>query len=267
MNIPFEKCYNLDSRNMIVKEIEAKSVLTKSRIEGVPYCLNPYVGCQHGCAYCYARFMKKFSGHTEPWGNFVDVKINAPQVLEKQLNKAKKECVSISTVTDPYQPLEKKYGITRKCLEILLQHEFPVSILTKSPLVLRDIDLLCSFPDVEVGITITTDNDEIRRIFEPRVPTIAQRLETLKGLHEKGISTYVFIGPILPMNPDELASLIIPYANRILIDKLNYSYLVEKIYQHYKLVHALTNAYFKEVIDRLQSVFDRNGIEVTNAAE
>lgn len=252
---------------MIVKEIESKSILTKSRIEGVPYCLNPYVGCQHGCAYCYARFMKKFSGHTEPWGNFVDVKINASQLLEKQLKNAKKDCVSISTVTDPYQPIEKKYEITRKCLEILMRYDFPVSILTKSPLVLRDIDLLHSFPNAEVGITLTTDNEGIRRIFEPRVPTIAQRLDALKELHEKGISTYVFIGPILPMNPDELALQISPYANRVLIDKLNYLYLVEKIYQHYKLAYALTDAYFKEVIERLQSAFNRNGIEVTNAAE
>lgn len=252
---------------MIVKEIETRSILTKSRIEGVPYCLNPYVGCQQGCVYCYARFMKKFTGHREPWGDFIDVKINAAEVLEKQLRRARKDCVSISTVTDPYQILEKKYEITRKCLEILLNHEFPVSILTKSPLVLRDVDLLRLFADAEVGITITTDNDEIRRIFEPRVPSIAQRIDALKELHEKGINTYVFIGPILPMNPDKLVSQIIPYANRILIDRLNYSHLVEKVYQHYKLAYALTDAYFQEVIGRLQLAFDHRGIEVTNAAE
>ena len=170
---------------MIVKEIEVKSILTRSKIEGVSYCLNPYVGCAHACGYCYARFMKKFSGHTEPWGDFVDVKMNAPQVLERQLKTAKKECVSISTVTDPYQPVEKKFQITRRCLEIFIKHKVPVSILTKSPLVSRDLDLFSCFPDSEVGISITTDNDTIRRIFEPRVPTIDQRCEALKLFHNK----------------------------------------------------------------------------------
>ncbi|MFQ6120385.1 MAG: radical SAM protein, partial [Methanosarcinales archaeon] len=178
---------------MRIKEIKVKSILTRSRIPGVLYCLNPYTGCQHGCKYCYARFMKKFTGHLEKWGDFVDVKINAPAVLEKQLKTAKKEFISISTVTDPYQPLERIYQITRKCLEVLLKYQFPVSILTKSPLVLRDIDLLSQFHDSEVGVTITTGNDAIRKIFEPRAPSINQRIEILKGFHNQGVKTYAFI--------------------------------------------------------------------------
>jgi len=92
---------------MLIKEINVKTALTKTGIQGFDYCLNPYVGCGHACRYCYASFMKRFTGHIEPWGDFVDVKINAPQVLRKQLQRAKPGSVLISTVTDPYQPLEK----------------------------------------------------------------------------------------------------------------------------------------------------------------
>ena len=123
---------------MDVKEINAKSVLTKSNLPESDYCINPYVGCLHGCKYCYARFMRRFTGHKEKWGEFLDVKINAPQVLEKELSrkKRKKGRVLLGRVTDAYQPVERKYKITRELLKILLRHQFPVSILTKSDLVL-----------------------------------------------------------------------------------------------------------------------------------
>jgi len=125
---------------MIVKEILCKSVLSKSGISSVDYAVNPYVGCQHGCVYCYARFMKRFTGHGEEWGEFVDVRVNAPQVLTRELSRTAKGVVLLSSVTDPYQPLEKKYELTRKCLQKLLMYQFPITILTKSTLVLRDLD-------------------------------------------------------------------------------------------------------------------------------
>ena len=128
--------------SLIIREIKAKSILTKSGIPGVDYCVNPYVGCSHGCRYCYATFMKRYTGHTEAWGSFVDVKIHAPEILQRQLKRASMGRVMISSVTDAYQPIESKYKLTRQCLEILLQSQFPVDILTKSPLVLRDIDLI-----------------------------------------------------------------------------------------------------------------------------
>ena len=110
---------------MIVREIECQSILTKSGIEVVDYALNPYVGCGHGCVYCYARFMKRFTGHKEEWGEFVDVKINAAEVLARQMRRAKRGNIAFGTVTDPYQPLERKYEITRACLEVLTAHDFP----------------------------------------------------------------------------------------------------------------------------------------------
>ena len=221
--------------SLIIREIKAKSILTKSGIPGVDYCINPYVGCAHGCRYCYATFMKRYTGHTEPWGGFVDVKINAPEILQRQLKRAKRGRVLISSVTDAYQPIESKYKLTRQCLEILLQSQFPVDILTKSPLVLRDIDLIKKFEDIEVGFTITTNDENISRVFEPNAPSIMERIRTLKALHDKVINTYAFIGPVLPMNPEALSKKISPYVDSIIIDRMNYTSKTLKIYQRMNL--------------------------------
>jgi len=187
---------------VIVKEIECKSILTKSGIEGVDYAVNPYVGCQHGCVYCYAIFMKRFTGHNEEWGTFVDAKVNAAMVLAKQMRRAKPGNIVSGTVTDPYQPLERKYQITRACLEVLTAHDFPISILTKSDLVLRDLDLLRRLHDVEVGFTITTLGEDARQVLEPRASSIPARLAALAELAEAGIQTWAFCGPLLPFLSD-----------------------------------------------------------------
>ena len=187
---------------MIVKEIECKSVLTKSGIEGVDYALNPYVGCAHGCVYCYASFMKRFTGHKEEWGTFVDVKVNAAEVLARQMRRAKYGNIVSSTVTDPYQPLEERYEITRACLEVLTDYDFPVSILTKSDLVLRDLDLFPCLKDVEVGFTITALDDEVQRVFEPHSPPASARLAALAELAGAGVKTWAFCGPLLPFLSD-----------------------------------------------------------------
>jgi len=184
---------------MAIKEIQCKSVLTKSNLPEVDYCINPYVGCLHGCSYCYASFMKRFTGHAEEWGVFLDVKINALAVLEKELNsKKKKGTILLGSVTDAYQPIERKYCITRSILTILAKHEFPVSILTKSALVRRDVDVMRKIKSCEVGMTITSLNELVSKIFEPATSTPQERLDTLSFFRDNGIKTYAFIGPILP---------------------------------------------------------------------
>lgn len=145
--------------------IEAKSALGKTAIPGFDYCLNPYIGCMHGCRYCYASFMKRFTNHSEAWGAFLDVRINLPHVLMRELRRKPKGSVVISSVTDPYQPAEAKYKITRQCLELLAMLNWSVSILTKSTLVTRDIDIFQSFKNIEVGMTITTDSESVSRHF------------------------------------------------------------------------------------------------------
>jgi len=210
---------------MQVKEVECKSVLNKSAL--ADYCINPYIGCQHACKYCYAEsYTRRFSEHTEAWGNFVDIKINAPIVLAREVKRKPKGTVYISSLTDAYQPLERKYELTRKLLEILLQHQFPISIQTKSALVLRDLDLIRKFHECEVGFTITTLNDDIRKAFEPTSSSVEEKLQAIKQLKENGIKTYVFFGPILPYLSDQnleqhfhqIASAGVDY---IYVDKLN----------------------------------------------
>jgi DNA repair photolyase len=180
-----------------IKEVKCKTLLCKT---GLPadYCINPYIGCQHGCKYCYARFMRRYTGHKEPWGSFVDVKINAPEVLEKEVMKKPKGRVYLSSVTDPYQPLEKKYKLTRKILEILVKHGWPVTIQTKSDLVLRDLPLLKKIKGIQVGFTITSTNEKVRQAFEPFSSPVENRFRALKILKTNGITTFAMIAPILP---------------------------------------------------------------------
>jgi DNA repair photolyase len=206
--------------------------------------------------------MMRFTGHTEKWGSFVDVKMNAPELLSKQLKRAQRGTVMLSSVTDPYQPAEAKYKLTRKCLEALALYQFPVSILTKSPLVLRDMDIITDINDIEVGLTITTDNDKVRKIFEPDAPPISARIDALKKLHNEGISTYVFIGPLLPMDSAVLANSIKPYTGRILIDRMNYTNKTKWLYRKYKIEKWLDIKYIERVTSRLEHKLASKDISV-----
>jgi DNA repair photolyase len=243
-----------------IKEIKAKSILNKSKI--FDYCLNPYIGCEHNCEYCYARlFMRRYSGHSEPWGEFVDVKINAPELLRKQLKRARRGTVWISSVCDPYQPLESKYRLTRQCLEELVKSQFPVNIQTKSALVLRDLDLILQFEEKEVGFTIATDDESVARLFEPRASTVKERLEALEKIHSKGINTFAFIGPLLPGNPEKLVEKLEGKADRAYIDRMNYISAMKGFYYRYKLTGAATEKFFSEYKQRLVNEFKKRGMK------
>lgn len=184
---------------MKVNEKKCKSILSESGIYDVDYSINPYVGCEHGCKYCYATFMKRFTNHSEDWGEFVDVKTNSINVLEKDLMKKRKGSILLSSVTDPYQPLEEKYKLTRKILMRLSNSKFTVNILTKSNLILRDIDILKKFnPErISVGLTINFLDDRDREIWEPKSAKIHDRIETLEKLSKADIDCYVHVGPYL----------------------------------------------------------------------
>ena len=211
---------------MKVSEVLCKSILVRSRIYGVDYAINPYTGCEHNCAYCYAVFMKRYRSYPEEWGEFVDVKVNAPTILRKQIKTIKKGRVLFSSVTDAYQPVEKRYEITRKCLQQLQNTSFYVSILTKSSLVARDIDLLQNF-SCEVGFTITTVDEDIKSVLEPKSSSVSERLEALQKVHEAGISTYAFLGPIIPFLSDsqesinEIFDVLSDQVAYVIVDKMN----------------------------------------------
>ena len=248
---------------MKIKEIFAKTILTQTAISGFDYCINPYVGCGHGCRYCYASFMKRFTGHLEPWGEFIDVKVNAPSLLKKQLKRAKQGVVALSTVTDPYQPIEKKYQLTRKCLEALLEAQFPVNLLTRSPLCLRDIDLFKQFKNIEVGLSITTHDEGVKKIFEPYSPSIQARVKTLRVLRQEKIQSFVFIGPILPLDPKRMVTMLEGLVDEVLIDKLNYSNKVKAIYRKANLEKYLEEDYFHLVGAELKERFEKKGVSVS----
>ncbi len=248
---------------MKVREIFSKTILTKTAITGFDYCINPYVGCGHGCRYCYASFMKRFTGHKEPWGEFIDVKVNAPHLLRRQLKRARQGVVALSTVTDPYQPLERTYRLTRNCLNVLLENQFSVNILTRSPLCLRDIDLFKQFKKIEVGFSITTHDENIKKIFEPHSPSIHARLKALETLRKEKIETYVFIGPVLPLDPKELLKMLEGLIDEVLIDRMNYPNKVKAIYRQAKLSSYLEEDYFHFVGMELKEGFEKKGVSVS----
>ena len=181
-----------------IKEIQASSIITESNLPESDYVINPYVGCSHACIYCYACFMKRFTNHEEKWGEFVDVKVNAPDLIPKNNKKYIVKQIFMSSVTDPYLQLEGKYKLTRQILEKIVDWDIKLGIQTKSDLVLRDIDIIKRCKNVEVGFTITTTNDSLRKEVEPFTASFENRIKALKELKNAGIKTYVFIGPILP---------------------------------------------------------------------
>lgn len=244
-------------RNLKIKEIQAKSIISKSKV--FDYTLNPYVGCAHGCVYCYARFMRRVLDINEKWGEFVYVKTNSYDLIEKEVLRKRRGNVWISGVCDPYQPLEKEYKITRKCLTVLIDHDWPVTIQTKSPLVLRDIDILKKSKNVEVVITITTMSEYIRKIFEPGAPPIIERLNALKILRDEGINIQVMIAPILP-GAEGLVETLAGLVNSVIIDKMNYHY-ADWVYKKHNLDWARREEFFIKTGKRLEELFNKFGIK------
>ncbi|MDP2927005.1 MAG: radical SAM protein [bacterium] len=187
-----------------IREIQCKSALGKCGFPGGGLAVNPYVGCSHACAYCYARFMKRFTGHQEEWGSFVDARINIAEVLARQIKslKFRGQQIYIGTVTDPYQPMEGKYKLTRQILEVLNGYDNPVSLLTKSSMVIRDLDILKQFKKVDVNFTINTLDEKWKRLTEPFSPTIQQRFEAAQKLTRAGIKVFAMMGPYWPIFTD-----------------------------------------------------------------
>ncbi len=177
-----------------VKIVTVRSILTKSNLPVADYSVNPYIGCAHACRYCYASFMKRFSEHSEEWGSFVDVKY-WPEIRKPGKYEGKE--IFIGSVTDPYQPAEEVYGRTRNFLEEMKGSGCKISIATKSDLVLRDLDLIKSFPDARVSFSINTLDESFRCQMDDSV-TIKRKIDAMGKLHAEGIRTTCFISPIFP---------------------------------------------------------------------
>jgi len=203
-----------------------RTALSLSRLPGLTYSLNPYFGCEHGCLYCYSPSVFRNEDVARTWGNFVKAKSNIADVLKKELPHKAKGTVGVSTVTDPYQPIESRLQLTRTCLETLKKHNFKVSIQTKSSLALRDIDLI-SGPGFEIGVTLTTTDPDLASKIEPRAAPPDARRQVLESYFEKKVETWIFLGPIIPHLNDHQENLtqIVRIAkatnSRLLFDKLN----------------------------------------------
>ncbi|HSE84546.1 MAG TPA: radical SAM protein [Thermodesulfobacteriota bacterium] len=232
--------------------IESRTILSKTGISCFDYVINCYRGCSFGCLHCYASFMKKFTGHKEEWGDFVDVKANAVEVLKKEIKKISSGRVFLSSVTDPYLPLEAKFRLTRGVLECLIDTDFEVTILTRSPLVTRDIDIFKRLRSVEVGFSVPTDREDVRKIFEPNATPISSRIKALGKLKEEGIRTYAFVAPLLPVNPENLAKLLHPVADHVMLDNLNYPWKVSDIVREHGFEYILDPEWVREIEKEFQ---------------
>ena len=189
----------VSGRDVVMREVRCKSLLNRSSIGD--YSFNCYTGCAHGCVYCYARFMQRFHPHVEPWGGFVDVKINAVEMLGRQLKRLRPGEVFTCSACDGWQPAEREYGLTRRCCQMLVDAGFRLNVLTKSKLVLRDLDVFTGH-NVCLGVTITTPDDSLARLWEPGASSVSDRLEILARGKAAGLETAVMFGPLLPKISD-----------------------------------------------------------------
>ncbi|NCO88936.1 radical SAM protein [Candidatus Roizmanbacteria bacterium] len=247
--------------------IQAKSIFTKSGLPGADWVINPYNGCLFGCMYCYAAQIARWKHPSEKWGTYLDVKINAPELLKKELVNLEKRLktkdfgsVLFSSVTDPYVGMEAKYQITRKCLEVLADfgYEGSIGIQTKSPLVTKDIDILKKLKKVAVGFTVTTLDDAVSRFLEVKAPSVSSRIDALRELHINGVSTYAFVGPILPyfINTEQKIN--------ELLDKLQEVGVDEVWFEHINLspiTKARLYQYLKKEAPKLIPFFDLSDTE------
>ncbi len=226
----------------MIQETEVKSIITKSNLPVCEYSVNPYVGCTHACKYCYASFMKRFTGHTEEWGTFLDVK----QWKEiKNPEKYKDRELFIGSVTDPYNPQEEIYGRTRALLEQLKGSGAKLSIATKSDLILRDLDLIKTFPNARISWSVNTLDESFRDDMD-RAVSIERRLSAMKVFHDAGIRTTCFISPIFPGITDVKAIIrqAMSQCNLIWLENLNLrggykTVIMEYIREKYPFLYPL----------------------------
>lgn len=246
-----------------INETEAKSIFMKSGLPGSNWVINPYNGCLFACMYCYAAQIARWKHPDEEWGTYLDVKMNTAELLEVELEKLGKKLntkdfgsVFFSSVTDPYNGMEAKYRLTRKCLEVLANFGYTgtIAIQTKSPLVTEDIDILKKLKKVTVGFTVTTLDDKVSRFLEVKAPPVSARIEALKMLHDAGIDTYAFVGPILPHFTTDESKI-----NEIL-DKLQEVGVKEVWFEHINLspkIKARLYDYLKQETPELIADFDK----------
>lgn len=254
------------SRTSAARRIEVERVLMR---EGNGhYYLNPYVGCTIGCPFCYVADRADLSRALEglprlEWGRYLDVKVNAAEVLRREVAEAAPGIVRMSPIlTDPYQPAERRYRISRQCLEVLAERAFVPAILTRCALVTRDLDVLSRFRVAAVGFTIPTDDDAIRARFEPGADPIEERLEALRACHAAGLWTFAVVQPVLPMTPERLVELVAPWVRAVRVDRMYELARMRATYEAAGRPDAMTDEFFDATEGRLRALFSARGVSV-----
>ena len=260
---------------MIIKEIQTNDYLTKSNLPASDYVINPYVGCTHGCRYCYASFMKRFTSHKEKWGEFIDIKLCDKKI---DLKKISGKNVFLSSVTDCYNKFEEKYKITRNILEQLVDSDCYLSISTKSKLILRDIDLFKKMKNLVVCMSINSLDEKFRNDMD-NASTIKERMEALIELHNNGIYTVLFLSPIFPHITDwkEIIECTKNYIDEYWFENLNLRGDYKKdildyiknnyinIYSDYiDIYEKHNNSYWQNLAKEINNYCDNNRIKYIN---
>lgn len=262
--------------DLIINEVSVNDYLTKSNLPASDYVINPYIGCPHGCKYCYACFMKRFTGHSEEWGTFIDIKLARSTM---KISKLKGKSVFLSSVTDCYNPFEKKYKLTRSILEQLAHAEdCEVGISTKSSLILRDLDVLRRIPNLKVAMSVNTLDDVFRSDMD-NASSIGERLHALIAMHSNGIYTVLFMSPIFPEITDFKA--IIEHTKDFIdeywFENLNLrgevkprilSYIDTKYHDLIKLYRDIylygNKTYWSDLAEEINNFCDKNGVSYKN---
>lgn len=258
-----------------VTYVKTNNLLTKSNLPASDYVINPYVGCLHGCKYCYACFMKRFTNHTEDWGTFIDIKKCDKEI---DINKLNGKSVFISSVTDCYNPIEEKEKLTRSILKQLIGANAEITITTKSSLVLRDIDIIKQLKNATVAISINTIDEKFKADMD-NASTIKERIETLKILHDNKIRTVLFMSPMFPeiTNFKNIIETTKKYVNEYWFENLNLrgSYkktILNYIKKYYPNLTTLYNdiyvlgdkSYWKELAIKINDYCLTNKIKFKN---
>lgn len=254
------------TRRVAIREVTVERLLV---VEGErQYYANPYVGCTIGCAFCYvaerADFSRSLVGLPRlEWGRYADVKVNAAEVLAEEVRRYAPGSVRLSPiVTDPYQPLERKFRVTRACLEVMLPAGFSPVILTRAARVLDDLDVLAQFRGAAVGFSIPTDDDRVRRQFEPGADPIEDRLAAIAELRRAGVRTFAVVQPVLPMNPERLVARLAPHVDAVRVDRMYGMATTLPLYSAAGREDAAQEAFFAQTTKRLRDGFSAAGVRV-----
>lgn len=263
----FDEAAAAGSKRVLVREIEKDHVLIAEETPGA-YYLNPYVGCMLGCRFCYAIHRADFSRSLEgappaTWGRWVDVKINAPEVLARELREARPGTVRMSPiVTDPYQPIEKRYRITRRCLEVMQPTEFTPVVLSRASLVLDDLELLSRCHGAIVGMSVPTDDDRVRAEFEPGTESIEARVSTLRALREGGLTTFAILQPMLPLDPARVVEMLSPWVQAVRIGPLYEKHRIADSFTRLGREDAMDPRWERVTFEELKTRFEARGVPV-----